>query len=256
MKHIRTLAAAGALLAASSGAHSYAIIDFVKLTQGAGQLGESAWKPLTIDESLGEGFILNIHGDNPDTAPIGDAWAYLDWNHAGLGVCDELTSNSGDTARPGNGGNICNPGSDDNTTLSEQLVLIFNTAVTIDKIWLNNTHDDDRQIITPETVLINGDSVVVPGNGYATGNNYNNQDNLHASEANYIGGYSVNAGQMFTIGYGGAMPEQFYVSGLKVTRVGDPSGDQPPPPPIPLPGTLLLLGAGLLGLGATRRRQR
>ncbi len=39
---------------------------------------------------------------------------------------------------------------------------------------------------------------------------------------------------------------------LKLTGYDDP--DEPEPDPIPLPGTLLLLGAGLLGLRLTRRR--
>ena len=225
-------------LLATSSAHA-ALIDFVDLTENAAGLGESAWNTLSIMES---GITTSITATKGGNA----AFAYLDWNHAGLGVCG---SSSTTGARPGNSGNVCQPASDDNVTSTEELSFIFDIDVVIEKIWLNNTHDPNPsgQIINPETVLINGVSTTVPGNGYATGNAYNSQANLNANVGNFLGSFNVAAGTAFTIGYGGDAPEQFYVSGIEFSRT-------PPPPPLPVPSTVLLMGAGLLGLGLRKRR--
>lgn len=69
-------------------------------------------------------------------------FAYLDWGNAGLGVCKDLNNNNNaDKTRPGNGGNLCNPSSDDNTTVTEYLSFTFDKDVIIQNLWFNNNHD-------------------------------------------------------------------------------------------------------------------
>ena len=246
VKHL----AFGLFLAAASNAQAGAIFDFVTLTQGSAQLGESAWSTLSLTDG---GFTMDITG----TKAGQDAFAYLDWGHAGLGVCGGLYNSSNDgLARPGNRGNLCNPASDDNVTVAEYLTFVFTQDVIIEKIWLNNTHDPNPsgQIMGPETVAVNGVSTVVPGNAFATGNAYNNQANLNANVDRFMGSYSVAADTAFTLGYGGVLPEQFYVSGLEV-RLDNPPFRQTSVVPVPVPGSLLLVGIGMLGLiSVTRKR--
>lgn len=223
------------LLALGSTAARADIIDFVNLTEGAGGLGESAWSTLNI---AGSDFNLAITGSK-STDDDDFAFAYLDWNHAGLGVCGDVTSEQyEDATRTGLSSNVCAPGSDDNVTIGEMLYFTFDTNVIIERIWFNNTHDDDRVILDPEYIMINGSQEPGPGNGYATGNGYNSRSD--SDVGNFLGPYGATAGIAFTIGFG---DEQFYVSGMEVRAV-------------PEPGTLALLGIGLIGMGAARRRRK
>jgi hypothetical protein len=221
-------------LFAGSAAHA-TVIDFVALTEGTDALGESAWSTLSV---AGDGFNLDITAtDTSDDDP--NAFAYLDWNHAGLGVCGDVT---GTGAHSNSGTNRCIPGSDDNMTTGETLSFIFDVDVIIDRIWFNNTHDPDYTIdfaAGGDRIWIGGSLVNAVGNGYAAGNSYNSTI-VGASVLNYLGPFSATGGVAFDIGY---YNEQFYISGMDVRAV-------------PEPGTLGLLGAGLLGFGLLRRRRR
>jgi hypothetical protein len=238
------------LTVSAMGAKAGTIIDFVDLTEGT--LGESAWQPLVIDNTVvaGADFTMTITGKKKNnTGVFQDAYAYLDYNHAGLGVCGSLLSGKTTGKDPGNTANKCNPSSDDNITGGagddEELIFVFDKSVVIEKIWLNNTHDPDFEILNPDTLLVDGVATLGPGNGYATGSSYNTLA-LMASVDNYLGPYSIAAGTEFKIAFDNLSDpttgQQFYVSGMEV-RV------------VPIPGALVLFGSGLLGLAGIARRR-
>jgi hypothetical protein len=229
----RTLAALS--LAVATSAPQAAIIDFVDMTE-KGAYGESAWSTLSLGHT---GFSVDISGTK-NGAP---AFAYLDWSHAGLGVCGSAGSsnNSANTLRSGKSSNICNPGNDDNVTVAESLSFVFSSNVVIEKIWFNNTHDPDLTIISPDLINIDGASIPAKGNGYApTSDIYNTAGNYNSSGNNWLGSFAVSAGHQFNIGFNN---EQFYISGMEVRAVPEPS-------------LLALFAAGLIGMGATRFRRR
>ena len=89
-------------------------IDFVDMTEN-GAYGESAYSTLSI---AGTGFNVDISGTNG-----GGAYAYLDWNHGGLGVCGDVDAEDVNVMNPGSGANVCNPAYDDNVTTGEALSL-------------------------------------------------------------------------------------------------------------------------------------
>jgi hypothetical protein len=230
-----------ALFALGGTGASADIIDFVELTE-SGPYGESGHSSLVI---AGTGFTLTITAtkENSVTETTDDAFAYLDWNHAGLGVCGNVSDANVNVSYPGSGRNVCNPGSDDNVTTGETLSFVFDTDVVIERIWFNNTHDSSFTIDFSDggdQIMINGVPVNAVGNGYATGNSYNDSI-AGASAGNFLGAFNAGANVPFLIGF---LNEQFYISGIEVRAA------------VPEPGTLALLGLGLVGIGAVRRRKK
>jgi hypothetical protein len=162
---------------------------------------------------------LNIKGY---VAGDNQAYAYLDWSRAGLGVCGDASSI--DTVRTGNSGNVCNPSNDDNITNGEHLEFIFAQDVVIDDIWANNNHDGGFGA---------GDLITINGVDYTAITGYAGDGNgLLAS------GISLAAGDVLKIGFNN---QQFYVGGMSVSAV-------------PVPAAIWLFGSALLGFIGYGRR--
>ena len=222
----RSLIAAAVATLAMTGA-SADIIDFKDMADNGPQ-GESIWDTLTV---AGTGFSLAVTGTKNGSA----AYAYLDSGNAGLGVCGvpnstgvaNLNTNRGTSSQ-----NLCNPGSDDNVTVGESLSFMFDVAVVINNIWLNNNHDADKSLFN-DTVNINGSGHTFTTDlggpaDYAVNNSYNLAANTAFTIA-FFGPDEVSGG------------DQFYVSKIDVSAA------------VPEPVPLALLGLGLLGLTLRRR---
>jgi hypothetical protein len=199
-----------------------ATINFKALADpptGADERGESAWDPLII--TIAPGFTVTITAKDGGS----DAYAYLDSNNAGLGVCEQLTNPAlANTYRVGLTSNICDPSSNDNVKSGETLHFVFNQNVRIDGIWFNNNHDTDFSL-SGDSITIGGSSYGFPAAPFVIGD-------LKAT-----GPWNVAAGASFDIGW---ETDQFYMSLMDVTAV-------------PEPASVFGAGLGVLGIGLLRR---
>jgi len=214
----------------SAGTANAAYIDFIDLTEGAGNLGESAWSTLSLmDDSLS----VNITGTGTSDDD-GSQFAYLDWGTAGLGVCKDVSSQ--DTKYSGSKTNRCNPSSDDNITSNEYLTFTFLQDTLVTGLFVNSNHDSPNYFSLGEGVLLNGSVTSVTNYGSGFSGDAKNFNKL-VTDA-----FTVGANQSFTLGYS---DKQFYLSKMTFEATS-----------VPEPGTLALLGLGLAGLGVARRRKQ
>ena len=222
MHRLMRWVAATALLA-TAGAAQAVLVDFKKEAEPTGLYGESAWAPFSLLADYG----LNV--TIAGTVNRNPAFAYLDSNGAGMGVCGALLSGKTTGAKPGSGANLCNPSSDDNVTSAEALEFTFNEDVIIDSLWFNNNHDVDGSL--------HGDTIHIFGNDIMF--SAADDDASRSNDVLYNGPIAFSAGQVAYISF---RNEQFYLSALEIRRA------------VPEPLSLGLLGLGLAGLGLARRR--
>jgi len=164
--------------------------------------------------------------------------AYLDQG-GGLGVCKIL-----------NGGNQCNPASDDNVTSGEWVELSFGSAVTLSNIDFvadghsgSNTQTDTLNGSMATLLFsINGGADQVLSFNALSMMSFNN---VTTARFAYNDGILAIAPAVagFVPGYRG---DQFYVGAVTYTA----------PSAVPLPAAAPMLLAGLGGLAALRRRKK
>lgn len=112
--------------------------------------------------------------------------------------------------------------SDDNITNNEKLTLTFSAPVTISTLYLRSDGHNTSEWSSNATFLLDGVSTKLGGSI--------SPNNL--------------TGTTFTFQYGGSKADQFYLGGLVVSAVPEPSSY-----------AMLMGGIGLLGLVARRRKQ-
>lgn len=195
---------------------SAVLLDFIDMTENAATgLGESAWATLSPPGAFGLDITGHATGDS-------QAFAYLDWKIAGLGVCKDASILGADK---GNTGNVCDSGAgDDNVTVTEHLEFVFDEDVVIDDIWVNNNHDGGFD--ATDLITVNGmDITAVTG---------------LAGDANGLlaSGIYLASGSVLKIAY---KNEEFYVSGISVSAV-------------PVPAAVWLFGTALIGFVGYGRR--
>lgn len=181
-------------------------------------LGEAGYASFSATD---DGITVTATGTHTVNGNVESAFAYLDKNNAGLGVCSVLATDRSGTA------NQCDPTNDDNVTGGEAVKLDFGRLVKLTDLELADTNHDG-------VLDFNGffDILVDGTNWY----------NIALSTAPLAAlGLVGNTFEFFNIG--GTTGSEFYINSIAVSAV-------------PVPAAGILFASALLGAGAFGRRKK
>lgn len=232
---IAVIAAIG--FSASAVASQAAVLDFIDYIDLV--TGETGGDPTVMLDPTHVSIATTVvgyggtDGGTPVSSSSNDV-AYLDYGEAGIGVCGTLGSA---VPLPNLGTNECSSGAgDDNLQSGEMLGFSWTTSMLIDGIGFRpEGHNVDFATGSMFQYSIDG------GLNWLLGDLVMFNDDTDSGFFTFAGGpLAIAAGSELLLGFSN---EQYYVSGMSVQAV-------------PLPASVLLLGAGLAGFGALRRRRR
>ena len=199
-------------------------IDFASIAE-FGSLGEGAIggtngiysNPLTT----GQGFPisgLQITSNGTNSAYMD---SYSGGKRGGLGACSIINS-----------AGQCAPNSDDNLSLGEEITISLVGGGLFDWTVLEFRNDDHNLTSTTDTLTVttNGGSLAASTFGDELFTTYSDISSI-------------------TYGFGGSSPDNYYIA------VADLTTDPITSTEVAEPGTLMVLGLGILGLGYIRRKR-
>jgi hypothetical protein len=233
---IRKFAIACVVTACATGAQA-TTLDFLGMANAGEQAVESppsinpilnAFVPIATTAIGFKGFSGDVPADLIDAG----AWAYLDGNSAGMGVC----STGVDAARQ------CTTPSDDNIQEGEVLALSWGQDLRIDTLsFRGEGHPNEPNFTADEFFDVSFDSG-------ATWLSFG-LINAQFGSVTVNGFVKAGASMLLTTSAQGNH-EQFYLSAAEVNATtGGPS-------PVPLPASALLLLSAVGGIAAFKRRRR
>jgi hypothetical protein len=217
------------LFAAPSAWAALVTFDFATFGAGGVPAGATNWTnhPVVGEHAYSPSFFLTVNGLTVTAAGTyngNPAYVYLDGldggNPAGMGVCHTP------------GGN-CAGSTDDNVTAGEVLKLVFGQDVTIDSVVFRNQDHLTNRFDAHDFFDLRAGGM----GSYVT-------YGLPVNAAGLWVPPGTVGGSIFEFARNS---EDFYISTITV-RVPDTN--------VPEPGTLLLLGSGMLGLASRVRRRR
>lgn len=213
-----------AALSTSTLSHA-ASFNFADIANGDSSYGATGGEyGATSIDFVKDGISLTASGSDVVSGAIYNAYLDSSWTHSGgggnggLGVCKELS------------GDQCNPGSDDNVTINENLMLTFDGQVIISEITFRN--GEHNPVFASDATF---GLVIDRGLGSESSSTYSLEyifsTSLTGSTFEFL-----NLNTLDTDDY------RFYISAMEVSAV-------------PVPAAVWLFASGLLGLIATARRK-